>query len=227
MEESWGCSSRRRKPGIVRWEDRPAQETADKYVYDPLDVRPAEVERQANPEYLHDQSGPLNLFGNGVVFHSAPFARDTEITGRLKFTVWMATDVPDTDFDVSVYEILPNGTSIALTDDSIRARFRDSLTEAKPLKAGEIVRYEFHTFQFFSRRIAKGSRPRLVLLCPNSTSVEKNYNSGGEVAEESGKSARKAHIITYGYRFCRARKKETIQPEKIKGASMRCGFTPG
>ena len=32
---------------------------------------------------------------------------------------------------------------------------------------------------------------------PNSTTLEKNYNSGGVVAEESGKDARSAHITVY------------------------------
>jgi hypothetical protein len=37
----------------------------------------------------------------------------------------------------------------------------------------------------------------LVLNSPNSIYQEKNYNSGGVVAEESGKDARTAHITVY------------------------------
>jgi len=110
---------------------------------------------------------------------------------------WMSMDVPDTDFQVTVYELLPDGTSTLLTDDAMRARYRESLTKEKLVKPGEINRYEFSTFQFFSRRIAKGSRLRLVLSCPNTIQLEKNYNSGGVVAEESGKDARTAHITIY------------------------------
>jgi predicted acyl esterase len=65
------------------------------------------------------------------------------------------------------------------------------------VKPGEIGQYEFSGFTFFSRRIAKGSRLRLVLNSPNSIYQEKNYNSGGVVAEESGKDARTAHITVY------------------------------
>ena len=65
------------------------------------------------------------------------------------------------------------------------------------MSPGEINRYELDSFQFFSRRIAKGSRLRLLLGCPNSIQLEKNYNSGGVVAEESGKDARTAHITVY------------------------------
>ncbi len=65
------------------------------------------------------------------------------------------------------------------------------------VQPGEINRYEFNSFMFFSRRIAKGSRLRLLLRSPNPIMSQKNYNSGGVVAEESGKDARTAHITLY------------------------------
>lgn len=169
----------------------------DKWTYDPLDTRPAELEKEDIEKYITDQRYALNLFGNGVVYHSAPFEQDTEISGSLKLTVWLAMDVPDTDISVNVYEIQQDGSSVALTSDLIRARYRDSLTAAKLVKAGEINKYEFNTFQWMSRRVKKGSRLRLVINCPNSIYVQKNYNSGGVVADESGKDARTAHITLY------------------------------
>jgi hypothetical protein len=109
----------------------------------------------------------------------------------------MAIDVPDTDFQVLLYEILPDGTSIGLTADRMRARYRTSPEQEKLIRPGEIDRYQFQTFTFFSRRIVKGSRLRLVLSSPNSIYLEKNYNSGGIVARESAKDARVAHITVY------------------------------
>ena len=180
-------------------EQEPSQSPPDNYVYDPLDVRPAELEREQVEDHLTDQRYALNLFGNGLVYHSEPFPEATEITGSLKFVAWMAMDVPDTDFLVNVYEIRPDGTSIRLTlsGDRMRARYRESLRQEKLVKSGEINRYEFNSFRFFSRRIAKGSRLRLVLRSPNSIYWQKNYNSGGVVAQESGKDARTAHITLY------------------------------
>jgi uncharacterized protein len=183
------------KPGSAASES--ASEAPDRFTYDPLDTRPGELERKEAANYITDQTDALNLFGDGVIYHAAPFREDTEISGYLKLVVWMAIDVPDTDFSVEVYEVMPNGTSIALTDDLMRARYRGSWREAKLVKPGAITRYEFSSFQWFSRRIAKGSRLRLVLSCPNSMHLEKNYNSGGVVADESAKDARTAHVVVY------------------------------
>lgn len=178
-------------------EAKPDKSAPDRFTYDPLDTRPAELDREdfANP--LLDQRYALNLFGNGLVYHSAPFAEATEVTGHLKLTAWMAMDVPDTDFGVTVYEILPDGTSIQLTSDMMRARYRESLRQEKLVTPGQINRYDFASFTFFSRRITKGSRLRLVLNCPNSAYLQKNYNSGGAVEKESGKDARTAHVTLY------------------------------
>jgi putative CocE/NonD family hydrolase len=176
--------------------EKPAGEEPDHYVYDPLDVRPAELEKGENPDYLTDQRVAHNLAGGGVIYHSAPFSADTEVSGMPRLHVWIAMDVPDTDFAVALYEIKPDGGSVLLGEDLRRARHRESLTRETPVRPGEINRYDFE-LRFSSRVVAKGSRLRLVLAALNSTYYEKNYNSGGAVARESGKDARTAHVAVY------------------------------
>jgi putative CocE/NonD family hydrolase len=178
-------------------EEKPEDSPSDHYVYDPLDTRPAEFEKEEVKNWITDQRYALNLFGNGLVYHSQPFPDDTEITGYLKLVAWIEMDVPDTDFWVLVYEIKSDGTSILLTQDMMRARYRESLREEKLVEPGKINCYEFDGFFFFSRQIAKGSRLRLVIRAPNSIHWQKNYNSGGEVAAESGKDARTAYVTLY------------------------------
>jgi putative CocE/NonD family hydrolase len=167
--------------------------SADKWIYDPLDTRPGDAEVEDDLG-LTSQRGVMNTYGNGVIYHSEPFSEATEITGFLKLTIWLAMDVPDTDLEVNVYEILPGGSSVDLTSATMRARYRESLRQEKLVTPGKTEKYVFDNFTFFSRRIAKGSRLRLFVHCPNSTAVEKNYNSGGVVALETAKDAKTAHI---------------------------------
>jgi putative CocE/NonD family hydrolase len=189
--------------------EAPGPELPDKYIYDPLDTRSAGLEHEGEPQaikgqinfeipkFITNQTYALNLFGNGLIYQSEPFSNETEITGYLRLVTWIALEVPDTDFEAIVSEILPDGTSIRLTQDWMRARYRESPRDAKLVKSGDINQYEFANFKFFSRLIAKGSRLRLVLRSPNSIFQEKNYNSGGIVADESGKDARTAHVTLY------------------------------
>lgn len=169
----------------------------DAYTYDPLDKRPGELEKEEIKNYFTDQTLDLNLFGNGLVYHSSPFTKDTEITGWAKLTAWISLNVPDTDFRVDLVEVLSNGEAIRLASDFLRARYRESLREEKLVAPGEINLYTFDGFTFFSRRIAKGSRLRLVITCPNSIYIQKNYNSGGAVSNETDQDAKTALITLY------------------------------
>ena len=89
---------------------------------------------------------------------------------------------------------LPDGSAAFLSNATMRARYRDSLRVEKLVMPGKPEKYVFDNFQFFSRQIAKGSRLRLIVASLNTPSTEKNYNSGGVVAKETGKDAKTAHI---------------------------------
>ena len=165
----------------------------DKWVYDPLDTRPGDAEPDEDAGLI-SQWAVMNTFGNGAIYHSKPFVEATEITGFLKLTLWLTMDVPDTDLEAEVYEILPGGGSVNLTGATMRARYRESLRQEKQVTPGKAEKYVFDNFTFFSRRVAKGSRLRLFVHCLNTPSTEKNYNSGGVVASETAKDAKTAHL---------------------------------
>ncbi len=122
---------------------------SDKWTYDPLDTRPGDAEPDDDAAGLTSQRAVMNTYGNGAIYHSEPFSEATEIAGFLKLTVWLAMDVPDTDLEADVFEILPSGDSIALTGATMRARYRESTRQEKlvtPGKSGEIRIRQFYIF---------------------------------------------------------------------------------
>ncbi len=112
----------------------------------------------------------------------------------MKLTVWLTMDVADTDLGVELWEMSARRERGTLSNATMRARYRDSLREEKLVTPGKVEKYVFDNFPFFSRKVAKGSRLRLIVASLNTPSVEKNYNSGGVVAKETGKDAKTAHI---------------------------------
>jgi putative CocE/NonD family hydrolase len=170
----------------------------DHYVYDPLGTEFSiwnPVESSGNN--MVDVSGLLASSGKILVYHTPAFAQDTELAGFFKFSAWIALDQPDTDIAVFIYAIKPDGSSTLLANSMLRARYRQSLRDAKLVRPGAIERYDFDRFSFIARRMAKGSRLRLVISPMNSRYWEKNYNSGGIVAEESGKDAHTVTVTLY------------------------------
>ena len=169
----------------------------DHYLYDPRDVSTADLEATVDPESLVDQRMTYPLRGKQLVYHSAPFDQDTEISGVFRLSAWMAIDQPDTDFLVIIDEIREDGTSIELTSDNLRARYRESAREPKLISTKGPLRYDFDHFTFLSQEVKKGSRLRLTIGPINSIYREKNYNSGGVVQAESMADARPVTVTLY------------------------------
>ena len=174
--------------------EKPENSPPDEFVNDPLDTRMAEVEKDEVKNFITDQRYSANIFGDGVAYHTPPFGDEAEVTGSPRLALWIAADVPDTDFWARLYEMKPDGTIVFLTEDLMRTRYRESKTSGKPLRPGRLDRCELKGFYFFSRKISKGSILRLVIRSPNSVYWQKNYNSGGPVEDESGDDARTAHV---------------------------------
>jgi len=177
--------------------DKPVGAKPDHYVYDPLDTSSAKVQSVTAANWLTDQRLLLQQSGKYLFYHTAPFAREADLAGFFKLSAWLSIDQPDSDFYAVIWEVLPDGSVIFLADDMLRARYRDGDRAAKPVAKGEVVRYEFNRFPFVARRIQSGSRLRLIVAPLNSLYVEKNYNSGGVVAEETGKDARTVTVRLY------------------------------
>ncbi|MEP7097136.1 MAG: CocE/NonD family hydrolase [Dokdonella sp.] len=177
--------------------DRKASGKPDQYVYDALDVSSAQWEKDEVPNGLTDQRGVLLASGKALFYHSPMYTKPTDIAGFFKLSVWLSLDQPDTDLAVSVFEIKPDGSSVFLAGDSLRARYRKNFRKAELVKPGAVERYDFDRFTFVARRIAKGSRLRLAIGPINSMYAEKNYNTGGIVASESGKDARRVTVTLY------------------------------
>jgi uncharacterized protein len=175
-------------------------EGSEAFIYDPLDTTRGETVDGLDPKEKTagiDQTYALSIGKDGLVYHTEPLPNETPIIGCPAVTLWVSIDTPDVDLSAHLYEIQPDGTSIVLWNDTRRLRYRDSLREAKLVKPGEIVRCNFSPGLFVARRLMKGSRLRLVVSSPNSTQWQKNYCSGGVVAEETAKDARTCHVRVY------------------------------
>jgi putative CocE/NonD family hydrolase len=168
----------------------------DAYTHSPGETFGIEVELEARADGLSlvDQGMTFALCGRQLVYHTEPFKHDTEISGFFALSAWIAIDCPDTDFYVSVYEICLDGSSVRLSTDAIRARYREGVRFARIIETNEPLRYEFERFTFVSRQIKRGHRLRLVIApigrLIEATFAEKNYNNGGVVAEGTADSSR-------------------------------------
>jgi putative CocE/NonD family hydrolase len=166
----------------------------DTFKNDPLKLisKKDYIASQRDPDFMLNQEFAFQK--DKLIYHSPPLKEDIEVAGYVKLTVFLSMNVPDTDLQMALYEIKPNGKSIGLASDMVRARFRNSLSKAELVKPGRVYPFVFDQPFFFARKIPKGSCLRLIISGINSPDWQKNYNSGGDVSKETAKDARKAII---------------------------------
>jgi uncharacterized protein len=180
--------------------EKQPSEGLDTFLYDPLDTTRGERVDGIDPKEKTagiDQTYPLSIAKDGLVYHTDALLSETPFIGCPAVTLWVSIDTSDVDLSAHLYEVQPDGASIILWSDTRRLRYRHSLREAKLVKPGEIVRCDFNPGLFVARRLMKGSRLRLVVSSPNSIQFQKNYCSGGVVAEETAKDAHTCHVQVF------------------------------
>lgn len=164
------------------------------------------AEASTSPSSLTDQSLILALEGRALFYHSAPFEHDTELTGFFRLSAWISIDCPDTDFYVSIHEIAADGSSVRLTTDALRARYREGLRSPKLVRSLQPLCYDFERFTFVSREVRAGSRLRLMIApigrVVESCFTQKNYNTGGVVCDESAAAARAVTVKLFHDSAC-------------------------
>jgi uncharacterized protein len=169
----------------------------DSYRYDPS--RFAEGEREIATEkspsaanYYLDQQRAQAADGNALIYHSQLMQQDQHIAGFFAADLWLRMNVKDTDLQLSVYAIDANGQSVYLSGEILRARLRDGNNAL--VEPGKATLYRFRNMTFAARTLKAGSRLRVVLSAPDSIGIQKNFNSGGDIARETIKDAKVAKI---------------------------------
>jgi predicted acyl esterase len=73
-------------------------------------------------------------------------------------SAWLAIDQPDTDFKVSIYEECVDASSMKLSTDLLRARYRQDARLPTLITTHAPLRYEFANFTFIACQLQAGSR---------------------------------------------------------------------
>lgn len=112
-----------------------------------------------------------------LVFSTEPLAEPLEITGRVRAKLWAASDAPDTDFFVRLCDVYPDGRSFNICEGRIRARFRESFSQEKLLKPGEVCQFDLDLWST-SIIFNKGHRLRVHVTSSSAPGFDPNPNTG-------------------------------------------------
>jgi uncharacterized protein len=120
-----------------------------------------------------------------LVYTSEPFKDGTEVSGPMTPTLYVSSDVKDTDFTVKVLDVYPDGRAYNLDESIQRMRYREGYD--KPLAWMEAGRVYKATLQPLttSNYFAAGHRLRIEVSSSNFPRFDRNLNTGGNNYDES------------------------------------------
>jgi hypothetical protein len=83
----------------------------------------------------------------------------------------------DTDFTAKLVDVYPDGRAINLTEGILRASYRDSTSQAKPIVPGKVYEYRIDLWST-SNVFLKGHKIRLEVSSSNFPRFDRNLNTG-------------------------------------------------
>jgi hypothetical protein len=175
--------------------ETPGDELPDVFTYDPG----LPVQSQGGHSCCLEAIAPMGPSDQAVVeesklvlvYTSGPLARDLEVIGDVTATVYAATTATDTDFVTKLCVVDPAGRSVNLLEGIVRARFRDSSTDPRPVTPGEVVEYRIELGPI-AVRVPAGHRLRVHVTSSDFPQWDRNLNTGGPLFAEGPSAARVA-----------------------------------
>jgi hypothetical protein len=163
----------------------PAGAPADTFTYDPANPTPFLIDSRELETSLNEDYTSLNASRHDeLVFSSKPLAKPVEVTGQMFATLWAATDAKDTDWNVMLLDVFPDGHAERVQDGLMRGRFRKGFDKETPLTPGSIEQYDIDLW-FTSRVFESGHRIRVTVSSALFPKYDRNLNTGANNERDS------------------------------------------
>jgi uncharacterized protein len=167
----------------------PATDSADKFDYDPMNPVPS-------------YGGNVCCTGNAIqggswdqrkmeerndilVYTTEPLKEGMEVSGPIEVTLYVSSNVKDTDFTVKLIDVYPDGRAYNLDETIQRLRYRNGyekpLAWMEPGKVYKVTLQPMNTSNFFD----VGHRIRLEISSSNFPRFDRNLNTGGKNYDEA------------------------------------------
>jgi putative CocE/NonD family hydrolase len=182
--------------GSLRIEPAGDEEPADMYVYNPEDPTPSWTDFEG----LWFADRPLDnrwrlRRDDVLVYTSAPLDHDLELTGHPFVVLHASSDCPDTDWHVTLCDVLPDGRSEELTSGCLRAAYRNGLeAPTSPIEPGRIYEYRVE-MAAISNAWQPGHRIRITVASADFPDKARNPNTNAPTGDDD--ELRIAHNSIY------------------------------
>jgi len=158
----------------------PGDSLADNYVYDPNDPVTISLETGmwSMAKELKDRVS-VEKRKDVLVYTMPKLDKELEITGPINVTLFAASSATDTDFTATLVDVFPDGYAHMIQEGIVRARYRNSDSEASLIEPGKVYEYTID-LRATSYVVKQGHRIRVEISSSNFNRWDRNPNTGNE-----------------------------------------------
>lgn len=126
----------------------------------------------------------MELRDDILVYTSEPLKNGLEVSGFINSTIYLSSDVKDTDLTLKLIDVYPDGRAYNLDETIQRVRYREGYDKEVFMKEGEVYKVAMTPLST-SNYFAPGHRIRIEISSSNFPRFERNLNTGGNNYDES------------------------------------------
>jgi putative CocE/NonD family hydrolase len=161
-----------------------ARSGVDRFTYDPLNPRPSKG-GQAFPADRAgaDDQAAIETRADVLVYTTPPLTAPVEVTGDVQVTLYLSSDVKDTDLMVKLVDVYPDGRAYNLDEGVQRVRWREGYERPVFMERGKVYKVALPPL-VTSNAFLKGHRIRIEVSSSAFPMLERNLNTGGNNFDE-------------------------------------------
>jgi putative CocE/NonD family hydrolase len=151
-------------------------EAADGYAYNPVDPLWTLGGRPSGGMI----AGPTDhrtVEMKSLTFTTPPLEKDMEVTGPVKAALYAMTSAKDTDWVVRLTDVYPDGRSMWVAENILRASYRDSMANPSPIGPNKVYKYNIDLWST-SQVFKKGHSIRVTVTSSDFPHYIRNLNTG-------------------------------------------------
>jgi uncharacterized protein len=167
----------------------PTSDAPDGFVYDPMNPVPSYggnvcCTGNAVTGGAFDQR-KMEARNDILVYTTAPLKEGIEVSGSMDVTLYVSSDVKDTDFTVKVIDVDADGTAYNLDETIQRVRYREGYDKPPVwMEAGKVYKVTLSPMTT-SNYFPAGHRVRIEVSSSNFPRFDRNLNTGGNNYDEA------------------------------------------
>lgn len=173
---------------------RPGRDNPDTFTYDPMDPVTSYggnvcCTGNAVQGGAFDQQ-EMELREDILVYTSETLEEGIEVSGFIESTLYLSSDVKDTDLTIKIIDVYPDGTAYNLDETIQRVRYREGYDKEVFMEEGNVYKVDL-TPMSTSNYFDKGHKIRIEVSSSNFPRFDRNLNTGGNNFDETeGKVAK-------------------------------------